>query len=616
MFSNLRDRENFWYSGVYDNYWPIQFPPARNGIVLVHTVSLSHSFAVGFAECTNPSINLQLHLSIRKTLTMATLKTISVALNLVDAKKENLKKAFDDLQSHSSLLSPLLVSWSDLDSHFTSLYHSLTHRFHLLQSLEQSHSQSQSQFKTLTLPPTPDPTNQTPKEANFSANPDDPSLSREDGSSGVFPKNYVVPGSVMPRYELSVLCEKMDGVGLRNYVNNHFKDRAKVQAELPGALRCAPQPGEIVLEALEGFHGVFNGLKDGELRKMRKSCIMLLKQFRLAALSVSAKTREKALNLALAWKERLVADDANVLLALAFLHLVSGFGLVSEFSLDELVRFSVAAAVNQDFPELCQAVGLMDRVPDIVQKLIDRGKHILAVKYVFEFNLADKIPPVPILKACVDESKKLAERLSQEGKSLTETTAREIHALKSVIKIIENHKLESEYPHASLEQRIEQLKSQKTTIKRAAPSPAAKPPQHLQQQKGNMQKQNQNQSGIKRARTSAPFGPVAVLKNINNGNSMVHHYQKLHDHPSGLFPEHSNPYMRSSPMPFGMVATISTIPPYTGSSAGPYSFDGAPLDGSHLNSLEPQVPSGYYDRASTYGGIGLQHYFQPSYYPQ
>ena len=47
-----------------------------------------------------------------------------------------------------------------------------------------------------------------------------------------------------------------------------------------------------------------------------------------------------------------------------------------------------------------------------------QGKHILAVKYVFEFNLADNIPPVALLKACVDESEKLANRLSEEGKSL------------------------------------------------------------------------------------------------------------------------------------------------------------------------------------------------------
>ncbi|GMY31046.1 FRIGIDA-like protein 1 [Fagus crenata] len=69
---------------------------------------------------------------------MATLKTISAALKLIDSKKENLKKAFDELQSHSSLLSSFSLTWSDRDSHFTTLHDSLTQRFHLLESLESS----------------------------------------------------------------------------------------------------------------------------------------------------------------------------------------------------------------------------------------------------------------------------------------------------------------------------------------------------------------------------------------------------------------------------------------------------------------------------------------------
>jgi len=54
---------------------------------------------------------------------------------------------------------------------------------------------------------------------------------------------------------------------------------------------------------------------------------------------------------------------------------------------------------------------------DIVQKLIDKDKHIPAVKYILEFNLADQIPPVPVLEAAVDEAKKLARKLSEEGNS-------------------------------------------------------------------------------------------------------------------------------------------------------------------------------------------------------
>ncbi|KAG4949999.1 hypothetical protein JHK84_043424 [Glycine max] len=47
---------------------------------------------------------------------------------------------------------------------------------------------------------------------------------------------------------------------------------------------------------------------------------------------------------------------------------------------------------------------------------------------------------------------------------------------------------ESEYPLASLEQHIEQLKRQKTNNKCVAPALAAKPPQHKQQQQQQQQK--------------------------------------------------------------------------------------------------------------------------------
>ncbi|KAK8468524.1 hypothetical protein PHAVU_006G053200 [Phaseolus vulgaris] len=507
---------------------------------------------------------------------MDTLNTISTALNLVDSKKENLKKAFDDLQS---LLSPLPLAWPDLDSHFTSLHHSLSQRLHLLQS------------QTLTPTPIPDPPAQTPNEAILSSNPNDPSSNHAESSPGVSLQNDSVPGSVTPRKEMIVLCEKMDGVGLRNYVNDHFLDRARVQGELSGAFQHAPDAGVMVLEALEGFHGDGSGLKEWELRKMRKSCVVLVKQFRVAALSVSAEARVRAVKLAQAWKEKFVGDDNNAFGALGLLHLIAAFGLVSEFSLDELVDFSVVAPTNEEFPELCRAVGLTEKVPDIVQKLIDKDKHIPAVKYILEFNLADKIPPVPVLKAGVDEAKKLAKKLSDEGHSSSESTAREIHTLKLVIKIIENYKLESEHLCTSLEQRIEQLKRQKTNNKRATPAPPAKPhhKQQQQQQKRNMQKQQH--TGSTHPRAFAPVVPAAVLKNVN---SAMHHYQQPRVHPSGP-------------------------------SAGPYGHDGIPmgsrgnpnLSGSHLSSSEPHVPTGgYYDRTSTFGGIGLQHYYQASYYPQ
>ena len=56
-------------------------------------------------------------------------------------------------------------------------------------------------------------------------------------------------------------------------------------------------------------------------------------------------------------------------------------------------------------------------IADLIQKLIDSGKQLLAIKYIFEFELADKYPPVPLLEAYVNETKKLAENLCREKKN-------------------------------------------------------------------------------------------------------------------------------------------------------------------------------------------------------
>ena len=248
-----------------------------------------------------------------------TSETISSALNLIDSKKQNLKNAFENLQSQSSSF-PL--SWLQLDSHFTSLQQSLLHRFQFLQSLEQ-----QSQSKTLISNPNHENSN-----------------------------------------KLRVLCEKMDGIGLKNYVSCNIKDKFRVQAELREALRFSPDAGMMVLQSLEGFYGVNGSFNHKGMREMGRVCVMLLRVLSVSGVNVSGKARERVLKVAIGWKARLMGDCANILGALGFLYLVYAFGIVNEFSVDELVEFGVVAAINGEFMQLCRKIGLTDKIPgkDIV----------------------------------------------------------------------------------------------------------------------------------------------------------------------------------------------------------------------------------------------------------
>ncbi|XP_048321194.2 FRIGIDA-like protein 1 [Ziziphus jujuba] len=549
-----------------------------------------------------------------------TLAAISDALKEIDTKKEKLKKAFDDLQSQSTFLSSFSLTWSDLEAHFTSIQNSLTHKFNVLESLE-SHSKDPSC--------SPNPQTHMPNDPSCSANPQT-QIPKDPSSSSDHPaiqnpvtqvvNNGVSESSVLPRPELTAFCENMDGIGLRKYVNGASKDRTAIRAELPGAIRRAPDPAAMVLDAMEGFYRENEknkGDKDLQLGGVRRSCVLLLEVLMGISPNVGAEVRVRARKLAVEWKGKVSRDGENPLECLGFLHFVAAYGLRSEFNMDELIDCILIIGKYRQTMDLCRKLGLGDKVADLIHKLLSQGKQLLAVKFVFEFQLTDKFPPVPLLKEYLKESKNLAKKVCREGKnslkSLNEATAKEVGAMRSVIKVIEDYKLESEYPRGILEKQIEQLEKQKASRKR----PAAK-----QQQVKNQKQQQQN--GSKRPRTEASVGLVVAPKSYGAANSTVSSYQHSHLQSTGLLPDGPAPHVSSSAAPYGMPGLTPPIAPYVGSSARLYGLAGAPMGfsgnptagGSLLYSSEPYVESGYYDRPTAYTGYSVPSQYHPAYYPQ
>ncbi|XP_062077651.1 FRIGIDA-like protein 1 [Humulus lupulus] len=540
-----------------------------------------------------------------------TLETISEALHQIDTKKENLKKAFDELQPHSSLIPSFSLTWSDLDSHFSSIQNSLNQKFQTLKTLD---------FPSNHLSSSPNST--THPSADPSSSPLSVKEKRADSVSNG------VPDFVPPRPELIAFCKKMDGLGLRKYVSETTKDRNEIRVELPGAIRLAPDPAAMILDAMEGFfrpNEKNKGDKDLELSSVRRSCVLLLEKLSVVSPNVGIETKDKAKTLALEWKGKMnTGDDENPLESLGFLHFVSVYGLVSEFNMDELVDNFVIIARYRQAVDLCRKIGLTDKVDDLIHKLVKKGKQLLAIKFIFEYELTDKFPPVPLLKDYVKESKKIAKKVCKEGKnslkSLNEAATKEISALKSVIKVIEERKLESEYPQEFHEKRIEQLEKQKASRTRPPAAPAANPtlPQH--QLAREKQKQ---QSGNKRPRPDGSLGSTAAPVTFRAANSTISSYQQSHLQPTHLSPDGSTSYASSSAALYGMPGLVPPPAAFAGSSAGTLGlagalmgFTGSPTGTSSHYAAEPYVPSGYYDRPTSHVGHDLPPQYHPSYYPQ
>ncbi|MFQ6650433.1 hypothetical protein Gotur_023481 [Gossypium turneri] len=567
------------------------------------------------------------------------LSSIESAIKLIDVKKDELKRAFDDLQANSQRLSSFSISWSDLDSHFTALQNSVAQRFRILLSREAIHNPinhvpTQPLASKQGDPSAPHPlTEQDPVDSVVNQplthllplDSDKPSSSnslsvQSDGS--VPPSGNI--DSVVTRPELKEFCERMDGKGLRKYINDHVKEREAIRMELPDALQSAAEPGAMVLDAMEGFYAEnlqSKGEKDPELLGLRRVCVVLLEQLMETGLSFSEEVRERAKKLALEWEGKVRLRKDNSLETSAFLHLVATYSLGAMFDKEELVGYFFTIAKFRQATMLCRSIGLGEKVHDLIQKLLDSGKQLLAVRFIFEFGLAEKFSPVPLLEEYLNETKKLAQQVCQNGKntlkSQNEAASKEIGALKSVIKIIEEHKLETQYSREPLQKRIEQLEKQLANRKPPA-TPAAPKPQQPQasqpmaQQAKKKKKQaqgKQQQSGNKRPKTTASVVHAAPLLSAAGSTSAVAPFQ-----PPGLLLDHSAAYLSSSPIPFGFPGPTA-VNPYAGPSAAMYGLAGAPM-GFPVNPNSSASHLYNYDRLPTYGAYGFPPQFHPSYHPK
>lgn len=272
----------------------------------------------------------------------ATLVSISAELEAIDAKKAKLRKAFEDLQSHTSLLSPSSSSpspssslgnlkWDDIDSYLTSLRSNLQQKFALLKALKSDQPKAQPVIK--------------PKEKDNSA----------------------VPDPVPARPELKSLCGKMDGLGLRNYLLDYPKERTAIRVELADAWKHAPDPAKLVVDAME---------EDSDPgRRSRRVAVVLLEELMRAKVEVGDEVKEKAMAIAVEWKRKLAASagrhgegedegEEEGLEKLCFLHLLAAFGLVESgaFDMNELVEYAVVIARYRQAVELCSAIGFGDKI--------------------------------------------------------------------------------------------------------------------------------------------------------------------------------------------------------------------------------------------------------------
>lgn len=304
--------------------------------------------------------------------------------------------------------------------------------------------------------------------------------------SGKKPEGVAV--EVRPHPELTHFCEQMDGKGLLNYIVENKKKFSVMREEISVALQNATDPALLVLDSLEGFYPANDTSQPKDktgaaLPGMRKSCITILEAMAtlLARADAGAdhllnpETKQQAKAIADEWRPKLVRADidaanGNSLEAEAFLQLISTFRIASEFDEEELCKLVLAVAQLRQTAELCRSIGLIHKMPAVVESLINNGKHIAAVHFIHAFQLQESFPPVPLLKAYLKNRRRNSQvktgNVRDIASAKNDANAQELAALRTVIKCIEEYKLQSDYPLDTLQKRVLQLEKSKGDRKR------------------------------------------------------------------------------------------------------------------------------------------------------
>ncbi|KAL2319352.1 hypothetical protein Fmac_028321 [Flemingia macrophylla] len=453
--------------------------------------------------------------------------SVAMLIDSTSSKIQQLQKAFAELESYRAVA--LNLKWKELEEHFHGLEKSLKRRFHELEDQEKEfenktrkareilekreadvYAKEQATLQRLQEKRDAavfDIVNAREKHRKVSSselaivsNEDKGTLCLEE--KPVDAVSFAAKGNLeevkSPENEntelsypdLVKLCKEMDAGGLHKFISDNRKNLAAIREEIPQALRAAPNAACLVLDSLEGFYcrEVSNQdvKKDANLLGLRRTCIMLMECLcdflsNLAFVSnvISEDVRDRAKAVAEEWKPKLDALDmdasnGNSLEAHAFLQLLASFRIASGFSDEELSRLIPMVSRRRQTADLCRCLGLSEKMPGVIEVLVNSGRQIDAVNLAFAFDLIEQFSPITLLKAYLKDARKASSPVKRFTSSLTaqiEVNDRELIALKAVIKCIEDHKLDNQYPLDPLQKRVillEKAKADKKWVTEAA----------------------------------------------------------------------------------------------------------------------------------------------------
>ncbi|KAI5057368.1 hypothetical protein GOP47_0027383 [Adiantum capillus-veneris] len=250
-----------------------------------------------------------------------------------------------------------------------------------------------------------------------------------------------------PPMQIKQLVEKLDYEGLKEFFIHNRKDLQKLRPDLQAALQASSDPCRLSLKILELSEGVDFPVVPSDIK-------------------------ETARSVARRWKSLLERhpQDNYALSSHLFLQLLATFGIGTDYTMEDLLSSVVFMSRRGVGPALCRTLGLTERIPVVVDRLIKEGKQIDAIGYASVFGLLDRYNPGTLFRSYLEDSQKTfdADKIAITGGNVGELYTKQIAALKNAIKVLEDYKLDSRLPLEDLRNRVSALKQERAAIKKSA----------------------------------------------------------------------------------------------------------------------------------------------------
>ncbi|XP_047323115.1 FRIGIDA-like protein 4a [Impatiens glandulifera] len=402
-----------------------------------------------------------------------------MATNLA-ANADRHKRFFEELETRASILTTITKLHKNIAGHFATLEQSVSQKSQALDSeIEAFNSQNNITHQSLSNRENSLPEIESSEAVRVNEKKD-AAMSDIENAEGKGEEN----GERSLSESLRMYCRRMDSIGLMRFLFAKRKESGVWRTELSLALEEAVDTMTLVLDAIEDFLDMKKDVRGG-IAERRRSCGILIQEaiplggsyFGAVATSV----KERAVKVLERWRKAegrsgLVNSNGMVPGEVAmFLHTVVRFGVKDYFEKDFLSNLVMEHSSRRDIPKVAAALGLGDKMKDIINELVKSGKEIEAIYFAHESGLTDQFPPVDLLKSCLDNVCKRSINVSNDSKSsvyaMEDANNEELTVTKAILKCVEDLKLEQRYSTECLMKKIAEMEKDREERKKTTSVP-------------------------------------------------------------------------------------------------------------------------------------------------